>query len=357
MLHEFINEHRGELIGRTRAKVAARLAPLATEDELKNGIPLFLDQLVEALAAATPSAETIRAIGKSATLHGSDMLQRGFTVAQVVQSYGDVCQAVTELAEETNAAIGVDEFHTLNRCLDDATAQAVTEYMRMREHSFTKGEIQRAGMVAHELRNCLSATTMAFSMLRKGTVALNGSVGDVVTRNLRRLTALVDRSLVEVRVDSGNEYRQRIPLFELIEESEVGGMLEAEARHLAFEVAPVDRTISVDCDPQILSGAVANLLDNAFKFTRKGGHVWLRTSANATRVFIDVEDQCGGLPAGKADELFGAFEQRGADRSGLGLGLFISRKGIEASEGVMRVRDLSGKGCVFTIDLPRHSLA
>jgi len=353
MLREFISANRGELLARTRAKVAARPAPRATLDELKNGVPLFLNQLVEALRVASPSADTIGEIGKVATLHGRDMLKMGFTVAQVVRGYGDVCQAVTELADETGAPITVEEFHTLNQCLDDATAEAVTEYSRLREYSLAEGETQRSGVFAHELRNHLSAASLAFSMLKSGNVAVNGSVGGVVSRNLGRLKALIDRSLVEARVDSGNQQRQRVAVFELVEEAEVDGTLEADARHLTLSVAPVDRGLYVDVDPHILSGAVANLLDNAFKFTRKGGHVSLSTTATATRVLIGVQDECGGLPPGKAEGLFGAFQQRGADRTGLGLGLFISRKGVEASGGVMHVRDVPGAGCIFTIELPR----
>ena len=77
--------------------------------------------------------------------------------------------------------------------------------------------------------------------------------------------------------------------------------------------------------------AVTNLLQNAFKFTRAPGHVWLRTRATADRVFIDIEDECGGLPPGQAAELFRPFEQRSTDRSGLGLGLSISRKAVEST--------------------------
>lgn len=355
MLSEFIAANRANLLARTRAKVAARLAPQPTDAELQNGVPLFLDQLADALRLASPPAGSTAAIGKSAALHGSDMLRMGFTVAQLVRGYGDVCQALTELADETNAPITVDEFHIFNRCLDDATAEAVTEYTRLREHSMAAGETQRAGSLAHEMRNRVSAATLAFAMLQKGTVAINGSVGSVVARNLRHLAALIDRSLVEARVDSGNEQRQRVAVCDLVDAAEVDGSLEADARHLALHVAPVDCGLYVEADPHLLSGAVANLLDNAFKFTRKGGRVALTTSASPTRVLIEVEDQCGGLPPGKMEELFGAFEQRGADRTGLGLGLYISRKGVEASGGLLRVRDIPGAGCVFTIDLPRLS--
>jgi hypothetical protein len=55
-------------------------------------------------------------------------LLQGFTVGQVVHGYGDVCQAVTDLAVEMGAPISTDDFRTLNRCLDDAIAGAVTEY-------------------------------------------------------------------------------------------------------------------------------------------------------------------------------------------------------------------------------------
>jgi hypothetical protein len=89
------------------------------------------------------------------------------------------------------------------------------------------------------------------------------------------------------------------------------------------------------------------------KFSRPEGLVTLRTSADADRVRIDIEDECGGLPPGDPRDLFLPFEQRGRDRSGLGLGLPVSRRGVEASGGDLQVRDVPGRGCVFTVSLPR----
>jgi len=79
--------------------------------------------------------------------------------------------------------------------------------------------------------------------------------------------------------------------------------------------------------------------------------------AVADRILIDVEDHCGGLPAGSAEGMFQPFTQSGKDRSGLGLGLAICRRSVEANHGILRVRDVPGSGCVFTIDLPRRALA
>jgi len=95
------------------------------------------------------------------------------------------------------------------------------------------------------------------------------------------------------------------------------------------------------------------LLQNAFKFTHHHGHVWLRTRATPDLVFIEVEDECGGLPPGRAEVLFSPFKQRSTDRTGLGLVLTISRKAVQLNGGDIHVRSLPGKGCVFTVELPR----
>src|SRR5687767_595403 len=93
-LHEFIRVYRDEIIRRCRAKVAMRSAPPPTQAEIDHGVPLFLDQLTEELRLGQGSSPEI---GRSAILHGHDLLLQGFTIAQVVRDYGDVCQSVTDL--------------------------------------------------------------------------------------------------------------------------------------------------------------------------------------------------------------------------------------------------------------------
>jgi signal transduction histidine kinase len=94
-------------------------------------------------------------------------------------------------------------------------------------------------------------------------------------------------------------------------------------------------------------------LQNALKFTRPRSTVTMRVGASADRVLIEIQDQCGGLPAGDVNELFRPFEQRRADRTGMGIGLAFSRWGAEANGGRLYARNLPNKGCVFTVDLPR----
>jgi hypothetical protein len=289
----------------------------------------------------------------SATAHGRRLLALGFTVAQVVHDYGSLCLAVTELADETKAPITAAEFHTFNQCLDDAIAQAVTEYGHRREQAIADEGTERLGILAHELRNALGAAILSFQTLKTGSVGISGSTAGLLDRSLRRLVELVDSSLAQVRLEVGSRSAQRISLREIIEEIEVGASMEASARGLTLTVTPVESGVDVKVDRQLLAAAVTNLLQNAFKFTRARGHVALRTSPTGERVRIEIEDQCGGLPPGMVDKLFRPFEQQGGDRTGLGLGLSISRKSVEAEGGEIYVRELPGVGCVFTIDLPR----
>ena len=350
MLHEFLLSNKHAIIERARAKVANRPAPRATEEELLSGIPLFLDQLTEILRSS-PASGT--ALAEAATRHGGDLFCGGFTVAQVVQDYGGVCQAVTELATETRALITADEFHTFNRCLDDAIAGAVTEYSRQREQTLTQQGTERLGELAHELRNALGVAMLTFQTLRAGTVGLSASTSALLGRSLERLATLIDSSLSQVRLDANLSARRRTSVRSFIEEVEVSAALEAHSRGLTLSVATVEPGIDILVDPPLLAAAVTNVLQNAFKFTRTGTHVALRTSSTPERVLIEVQDECGGLAAGTAEELFRPFEQRGSDRGGLGLGLSIARKSVEASGGEIHMRSLPGVGCIVAIELPR----
>ena len=90
----------------------------------------------------------------------------------------------------------------------------------------------------------------------------------------------------------------------------------------------------------MLFAAVGNLLQNAFKFTQRHTEVSLNVYAAADRIRIDVEDHCGGLPEGFAEEGFTPFAQSGVDRSGFGLGLAICLRSVKANNGVLTVRDM-----------------
>jgi signal transduction histidine kinase len=355
-LARFVEKHYEELVASCRARVAARPVPSVSTLELTHGIPLFLKQLEQSLRQG--GHPTPGAINSTATAHGSEMYARGFTPAQVVHDYGDACQAITELAIARDAVISNTDFQALNAVLDNAIADAVTEYSRRRDsadsgRSAPAGK-EQLGILAHEIRDYLNGATLAFEALREGSVGLRGSTGAVLDRSLIGIRNLVNNALADVRLTKGLGRPEAVAVRDFIEEVEIGALMEAKARGLRLTVSPVDEGVAVEADRQILGSVVSNFLQNALKFTRRGGHVTLRAAVTTDRVRIEVEDECGGLPAEwSTGRPFAPFEQRNPDRSGVGLGLSIARRGADALGAEIDVRDRAGEGCVFSIDLPR----
>lgn len=357
MLQEFIELQRDEIIKRCRIKVARRSIPPPTDAEIDHGVPLFLEQLLAVLNSRTSSTDEI---GRSAILHGHDMLRQGFTVSQVVHGYGDVCQAITDLAVQTDTPIGTDDFRTLNRCLDDAIAAAVSEFGRERRQTdvddASASGSERLGFFAHELRNLTDTAIFAFEVLKTGDVGIGGNTGRVLHRSLMGLRTLIGRSLHEVRLTQGTINREPFTVSPLIDEVAHGAALEANARGVTLVVRSTAHEVFVNADRQVLGAAMTNLLQNAVKFTRPQTTVTLGFTASAERVLIEVEDECGGLPDGDVTDLLRPFTQRSADRSGVGLGLAFTQWAAEANGGQLVSRNRPGKGCIFGIDLPRVSV-
>lgn len=354
MLHDFIAVNREEIVRRCRAKVATRGAGSSTASEFDYGVPVFLDQLVDTLRLGLPSSPEI---GKSAVQQGHELLRRGFTAAQVVHHYGDVCQAVTELAVARSALISSEDFRMLNRCLDEAIAGAVTEYGRAQDQSTLDRETARAnerlGFFAHELRTLISTAIMAFEVLKTGNVGVAGSTGTVLDRSLVALQTLVGRSLAEARLTQGIRKREPFSVSGFIGDLVPAATLEANARGITLSVIPVEDGLAIEADRQVLAVALENLLQNACRFTRPRTTVTLTVVASVERVRIEVQDECDGLPATNINDLFRPFERHGGDRMGMGLGLAFSRWGVEANHGRISARNLPQGGCAFTVDLPR----
>jgi signal transduction histidine kinase len=250
VLYEFLTSRRAALIELCRLKVVARRAPRAGDADLEHGIPLFLGQLIETLrveqsanpmssrklsGAADGEGSSTSQIGGTAAQHGLELLRHGFTVDQVVHDYGDLCQAITEMAFEEDVQVQADEFQTLNRCLDNAIADAVTEYSHGRELLIADKGAQamneRLGFLAHELRNLIHIATLSFTAIKTGSVGPTGATGAVVDRSLLGMRNLIDRTLADVRVTAQMPARIRpVSVAECIAEVKISASLEAQSR-------------------------------------------------------------------------------------------------------------------------------
>nr|WP_181374831.1 HAMP domain-containing sensor histidine kinase [Polaromonas sp. H6N]AWD72217.1 two-component sensor histidine kinase [Polaromonas sp. H6N] len=376
MLYQFLANNRTDLIARCIDKVAKRPKRAATAQQLKNGVPLFIDQLIKTLEAeqsnetatslqiSGPSGgdgSNLSEMGLAAAEHGKALLHLGYSVEQVVHDYGDLCQAVTDLAFERDAPFSVDEYRTLNRCLDNVIADAVSGFSAQRDTVITVQhgvhENEQLGFLMHELRNALSTAMLAFSALERGNLPVTGATGSVLKRNHVAMVRLIRHSLAEVALKAGSAQQLEVlSLASFIADAKASAELDATEHGCRFTVADVDPHLGIEVNHDLMLAALMNLLHNAFKFTHPHTQVTLAAYALNDRILIDVKDHCGGLPPGNAEKIFTPFTQRSNDRTGLGLGLSIARKSVEADGGILSVRDIPGTGCVFTIDLLRHSL-
>jgi signal transduction histidine kinase len=374
MMYEFLSNNADDLIRRCIDKVNKRPQRNASKEQLRTGIPMFLQQLTKTLQADERQGEAAAMqisgasggdendtseMGATAAAHGAELLALDYTVDQVVHDYGDLCQAITDLAVERDAPFSANEFRTLNRCLDNAIASAVTEFSFQRDCAISDRHAsetnERLGFLMHELRNSLSVATMAVAAMEAGQLSISGATGALLKRGHAAMQRLINLSLEDVRNEGATAGSKGIfSLAEFIHEAHDSAQLEADRRGSALVVADVDKLLGIQGDRDLLLAALANLLNNALKFTCPHTAVSLTAYAEGQRVLIVVRDHCGGLPKGNAEKMFSPFTQRGDDRSGLGLGLSIARQSIQRNGGQLSVEDFPGVGCAFTISLPRY---
>jgi len=207
-----------------------------------------------------------------------------------------------------------------------------------------------------ELRSSVSRATLAVGAMELGNLPMAGSTGAVLKRSLAAATKLVDSAATDLQRQPGSAGTREVfslALFIADAASEASVLATAGS---ALRATPIDPLLALSANRERMLAALANLLDNAFKFTLPHTDVALNAYAFGPRILIDVKDHCGGLPHGDVERLFSPFTQRSSDRSGLGLGLSAARQSIEADGGTLIVKDIPGTGCIFTISLPRATV-
>jgi hypothetical protein len=177
MMHEFLFDNRAELIERCRTKVAQRPTRAIPVEQMQNDVPLFLDQLIDTLkieqtldpltrreALGPSESESLaRKVAMSAARHGRELFLLGFSIDQVVHNYGDLCQAITDLAYKLDAPFQIDEFRTLSRCLDNAIASAVVEFATQHDSISVHEMTEKIEYLTHDLRSTLGTALLAFA--------------------------------------------------------------------------------------------------------------------------------------------------------------------------------------------------
>lgn len=354
MLYEFLAENREKILAKTRRKADVVSEDKPTTAESERGLPQFYDYLTGELERAykgLPKAAEKDEGPDTTAMHGKELKRLGYTVSQVVRGYGVLALAITEATLAAKTVISADEAKTLNITMDQAVAEAVTGFAKRVENTDCTKKI---GFLSHELRNALAAASVAHSMSKR--MGGGPNLDALLERSLNRMRDILDRSFSEVRMQNeGDVEHCPVNLLDLAEEVEATAGDEARSRGMNLEVE-VDSGLEVVTDSHYLISALSNLVQNAIKYSKKDGTIWLRGRSDEKNSVLEVEDECGGLPEGKAEELFQPFVKKGEDKTGLGLGLAISRQAVSRIGGELTVRDMPGKGCIFSISLPKQEV-
>ncbi|MDD5304964.1 MAG: HAMP domain-containing sensor histidine kinase [Elusimicrobia bacterium] len=337
MLSEFLAANRERILALAGSVIPSFPISKPAGAAIERRLPELYQRLVRAAAGAAKAR------------HGRGGPEAERVLAQAAYGYASISSAIAETAAARGFDLGAGDLRALADGLELAIAEAVPEHKGTRPHAAQLDEVTRMGFLVHELRNALACVFVAQGMNKK----YPGGENALLERNLQHMRSMLDRASVEVRLHKEPEARLHpMPVAEAVREVEATAGEEARLKGVTLTVR-VDPRLVVNADGSYLVSALANLVRNAIKFTPPGGAVRVRGLEKNASIVLEVEDQCGGLPGGDIGELFEPFTQKGEDRSGLGLGLAISRRAVALNNGVLSARDIPGKGCVFSIVLPR----
>jgi len=236
-------------------------------------------------------------------------------------------------------------------------SQLAEAYQKLAEQEMARREF--LSNVAHELRTPLMVATGYLQMLQKGLMSgdqLTAGI-DTVARNVQQIATLVNDILFL------QEMELVLPEFQAVYMNEVAGHVidkyksKAGERSVRLRFLPSPSLPPVSGDSKSLERALMALIDNAIKFSPRGGDVEVRMSQKDDQVIVSVEDHGIGIPEKNMPHIFSRFyhlDRSGDDLfGGIGLGLAITRQVIEQHQGSLDVTSTPRKGSTFTLTLKK----
>jgi len=315
--------------------------------ELRDHLPIFFDQVVEALTHGAQAKEDQSRI--AASQHGEQRLHAGFNVDEVVREYDLLGDTILEAADAERVVVSIVQTRILLQRLAAGRVEAVAAYVRRRDEEAQRETSDHLSFVAHELRNPLNSAALATTGLRRALP--DNKLVEMLDRSVTRMRDLVEEVLTAARFPKVQLRMERLVIRDVL--TQAIQEIEPKAEHKGITVTlDVDEKLIVEGDRRLLHSVAANLIGNAVKFSVPGRSVVVRCRRDNDQALVEFEDGCDGLPDGSPQDLFEPYVQRGKDRSGLGLGLAIVKQAVEAHGGTIEVTNVPTVGCVFRVRLP-----
>jgi signal transduction histidine kinase len=231
---------------------------------------------------------------------------------------------------------------------------------RVDADEITKMRDEFLGMVSHDLRNELGAIALSVAPLIIS--ATNDDSGQKVFRaatNIQRITLRMSRligDLLDIASIEAGKFAivpDQIDVGRLVEELIESFMPIAAAKDICLEGSTLSGPVIARFDRQRILQVLGNLLTNALKFTSPGGRITVQAERTGEQILFAVADTGVGIQTDRLENIFERFSQgSGADRRGVGLGLYIALRIVEAHSGRLWVESEVGRGSTFRFTLP-----
>lgn len=331
---------------------------------VRNGDTKLLGQIDRAIAAIKESGEFDQIIDRwsSSRVHlfSATTIQRAIAGSIAAVLFLLFLTAITIRLRSQKQALSREV--TERRIVEQEREQIVVA-LRQRERDLEESDRQKDEFIstmAHELRNPLAAIQYAIEMQRvlPDTAVLHKN-REVIERQVAQLVQLVDDLLDVSRITSGKVHlRKRIINIADAVESAVEShrnRIDEAALQLRTNLPPTP--LLIDGDITRLTQVISNLIDNAIKYGRPSGHIWITAQRQGDEVQLTVRDDGMGIPPQMLQRVFDMFAQvnqaQGRPQDGLGIGLALVRKFVELHGGTVSAHsEGQGKGTSVVVTLP-----
>ena len=259
----------------------------------------------------------------------------------------------------------VEEEESLSRLYDPLFADSVVKLgknLELKTRQLAEERDQTKTLVtdiSHQLKTPVSALKTCFAMSMETEGEERTRFLEACSRQIKRVEELMEALIQVARLEQGMIHVRPVEtsLTEILVEAVNIVYQKAKKKEIWFDTASVEgQEYTVTADPKWSAEAIANLLDNAVKYSPEGSRIQIRVQRLYSFIEIEIEDEGIGIPKEEQTLIFGRFYRGKSSyikkQDGWGVGLYLSRKILEEENGTLFMRQGRERGSIFIVHLP-----